>query len=254
MESDHVARNRTVWDAQAPQYVADAEKNWASNEPSWGIFGVPEAELGMLPAGLHGRRALELGCGTAYVSAWMARRGAIVTGIDLSERQLSTARRLQAEHQLSFELLQGNCEELPFASESYDFAISEYGAAIWCKPERWLREALRVLKPGGSLHFLGCSPWVHVCSPPSGALPLVETLEQPYFDQYRNDWGAEGVEFNLPISGWFRLFHELGWQVLDYLEPRPAAPSPERRHFATYAWGYRYPAEQVWKLQKPLPR
>ena len=254
MDSEHVARNRQVWEAQAAQYVADAEKNWAASEPSWGIFGVPEAELRMLPDGLRGQRALELGCGTAYVSAWLARRGAIVTGIDLSERQLATARRLQAEHQLAFELVLGNCEELPFADQSFDFAISEYGAAIWCRPERWLREAFRVLKPGGSLHLLGCSPWVHVCSPPSGALPLVETLEQSYFDQYRNDWGAEGVEFNLPISGWFRLFHELGWEVLDYLEPRPAAPSPERRHFATYAWAYRYPAEQVWKLRRPLPR
>ena len=256
MDSDHVARNRQVWDAQAPQYVAAAEQSWATNEPSWGIFAVPEAALGMLQLGpggneLQGARAVELGCGTAYVSAWLARRGALVTGIDLSEQQLATARRLQTEHRLHFELLQGNCEELPFADQSFDFAISEYGAAIWCRPERWLREAFRVLRPGGSLHFLGCSPWVHVCSPRSGALPLVETLEQPYFDQYRNDWGAEGVEFNLPISGWFRLFHELGWQVLDYLEPRPAAPSPERRHFATYAWGHRYPAEQVWKLRKP---
>jgi SAM-dependent methyltransferase len=248
---DHVERNRQVWNAQAPSYVAAGEECWASAEPSWGIFGVPEAQLAMLPRDLRGQRAVELGCGTAYISAWMARRGAQVTAIDLSEGQLKTARRLQGKHQLDFELVLGNCEELPFADGSFDFAISEYGAAIWCRPERWLREAFRVLKPGGLLHFLGCSPWVHVCSPASGALPLVEHLEHAYFDQYRNDWGPEGVEFNLPISGWFRLFHELGWQVVDYLEPRPAAPGPERRHFATADWAYDYPAEQVWKLAKP---
>jgi len=249
-EVDHVARNQELWNNQAPEYVAPGERAWVS-EPSWGIFAVPERELSMLPNDLRSLRTLELGCGTAYVSAWMARRGATATGIDLSPRQLETARRLQQLHQLPFELVNGNCEELPFADEQFDFAISEYGAAIWCRPERWLREAFRVVKPGGALHFLGCSPWVHVCSPVSGELPLVERLEHSYFDQYRNDWGPQGVEFNLPVSAWFRLFREIGWQVVDYLEPRPAAPSAERRHYATFDWAYRYPAEQVWKLARP---
>lgn len=145
MEEEFIGRNRRVWDGQADDYAAAAERQWATNEPSWGIFGVPESQLRMLPEALPGQRVLELGCGTAYVSAWMARRGARVTGIDLSERQLATARRLQEQHQLHFELLLGNCEQLPFADQSFDFAISEYGAAIWCRPERWLREAFRVL-------------------------------------------------------------------------------------------------------------
>jgi SAM-dependent methyltransferase len=245
---DHIARNRELWDRQAPDYVAAGERAWASDHPYWGIFGIPESALQLLPEDLRALRAVELGCGTGYVSAWMTRRGASVTGIDQSTRQLETAQRLQRQHRVPFELVMGDCEALPFADAQFDFAISEYGAAIWCRPERWLREAHRVIKPGGALHFLGCSPWVRVCSPVSGALPLVEHLEFPYFDQYRNDWGHEGVEFNLPVSGWFRVFRDIGWRVVDYLEPRPSAPGVERRHYATLDWGYRYPAEQVWKL------
>ena len=251
---EHVERNREVWNAQAGAYAGPGEAGWANSEPVWGVFHVPESKLEMLPKDMRSMKAVELGCGTAYVSAWMARRGAQVTGIDLSEAQLDTARRLRQLHGLSVELVQGNCEELPFEDASFDFAVSEYGAAIWCRPERWLREALRVIKPGGALHFLGNSPWVHVCSPTSGELPLVERLEQSYFDQERLDWGDEGVNFNLPISGWFRLFHEIGWEVVDYLEPRPESPSPERSYHVTFAWGYRYPAEQVWKLRKPRVR
>lgn len=67
---------------------------------------------------------------------------------------------------------------------------------------------------------------------------------------YVSDWGDEGVEFNLPISGWFNLFRSIGWEVVDYLEPRPKAPGLERTHHVTASWGYRYPAEQVWKLRK----
>ncbi|HEX3595719.1 MAG TPA: hypothetical protein VHU80_11465, partial [Polyangiaceae bacterium] len=77
-------------------------------------------------------------------------------------------------------------------------------------------------------------------------------LVHSYFDQERIDWGDEGVEFNLPISRWFGLFHDIGWQVTEYLEPRPEFPGLERAHYATLAWGHRYPAEQLWKLIKPV--
>ena len=251
MPSDeHIERNQNTWNAQAAGYADRGEAAWARTEPAWGIFDVPESTLQMLPNDMRSLKAVELGCGTGYVSAWMARRGARVTAIDLSERQLDTARRLQQLHGLTIEFVHGNCEQLPFGDSSFDFGISEYGAAIWCQPERWLREAFRVIKPGGLLHFLGCSPWVYVCSPPNGELPLVERLEHSYFDQNRIDWGPEGVEFCLPISGWFRLFREIGWEVLDYLEPRPESSSPERRHHVTLAWAHRYPAEQVWKLRR----
>ena len=45
----------------------------------------------MLPDDLKGKEAIELGCGTAHVSSWLARRGAKVVGIDNSEAQLETA-------------------------------------------------------------------------------------------------------------------------------------------------------------------
>src|SRR4051812_44787505 len=99
--SDYVARNRAYWDASAPRYAIDAERSWAQ-EPRWGIWGVPEQELGLLPPDLTGLDTIELGCGTAYVSAWLARRGARPVGIDNSPEQLATARKLQAAHGLAF--------------------------------------------------------------------------------------------------------------------------------------------------------
>jgi hypothetical protein len=81
---DYVRRNRASWDECAHEYVAAGRRNWAANEPTWGVWGVPEAEVGMLPAELDGLDAIELGCGTAYFSAWLARRGARPVGIDNS--------------------------------------------------------------------------------------------------------------------------------------------------------------------------
>jgi SAM-dependent methyltransferase len=163
---EHVAENRRHWDEQAERWIARGERCWAQDEPTWGEWQIPESQLGMLPADMTGLDAVELGCGTAYVSAWMARRGARVVGIDNSERQLDTARRLARDHGVELTLLHGNAEAVPYDDESFDFAISEYGAAIWCDPYVWIPEAHRLLRAGGSLVFLGNTPLTMICTPP----------------------------------------------------------------------------------------
>jgi ubiquinone/menaquinone biosynthesis C-methylase UbiE len=102
----------------------------------WGIWNIPESQAHILPSTIKGLEAIELGCGTAYVSAWLARLGARVTGIDNSEDQLKTARVLQTEHGLNLTLIHGNAEHVPRPDASFDLAISEYGACIWCDPYR----------------------------------------------------------------------------------------------------------------------
>ena len=72
---------------------------------------------------------IELGCGTAYISAWLARRGARPVGIDITPAQLETARRMQGEFGLDFPLLEASAEDVPLPDESFDLAISEYGAS-----------------------------------------------------------------------------------------------------------------------------
>lgn len=250
---EHVRENRAYWDAMAEAWVAAGERNWSASEPHWGCWQIPEAELQLLPEDMSGLDVIELGCGTAYFSAWMARRGARVVGIDNSERQLATAGRLAAKHGIALTLLHGNAEAVPYPGERFDFALSEYGAAIWCDPFAWIPEAHRLLRQGGELVFLGNTPLAMVCTPPSGA-PCEATLHRSYFDLHRLDWtDAEvdpgGIEFNLPISAWFRLFRETGFEVLDYRELQAPENSPDRFNTPA-AWARRWPSEQIWKLRK----
>jgi SAM-dependent methyltransferase len=252
--ADHVLENQRHWNAMAPEWVASGAAAWTRTEPSWGSWGVPDSELTML-AGLEpGHRAVELGCGTGYVSAWMARRGARVTGLDMSIEQLTTARRLAVEHGLDIEFVHGNAEHTPFADASFDFAISEYGAAIWCDPFVWIPEAHRLLAPGGRLVFLGNHPLAIVCSPLDGA-QVGETLARSYFDLHRVDWtqvpiDPGGVEFNLPVSRWLELFRDTGFDVEGYHEVRPPADATGVRFTVDASWAHRFPCEQVWKLRK----
>jgi SAM-dependent methyltransferase len=115
--SDHVARNRAAWDELADRYAGEGRRNWAG-EPVWGIWRVPEADAGVFGGDVAGLDVIELGCRTAYVSDWLARRGARPVGIDNSARQLETARALQAEHRLEFPLLHGNAEAVPYPGAS----------------------------------------------------------------------------------------------------------------------------------------
>ncbi|MBM3147579.1 MAG: hypothetical protein FJ000_06750 [Actinobacteria bacterium] len=71
---DHLPRNRAAWDSWATDYVKPGETAWAAGEPTWGIWSIPENEAHLLPDGLAGKDTVELGCGTACVSAWLARR------------------------------------------------------------------------------------------------------------------------------------------------------------------------------------
>lgn len=252
--TEHTTENRRYWNSMAHEWVTAGERAWAQNEPTWGIWSVPESELQMLPTDMTGLDAIELGCGTGYVSAWMARRGARVTGIDLSENQLATARRLAGEHGLDLTLVHGNAEATPFDDASFDFAISEYGAAIWCDPYVWIREAWRILKPGGRLVFLGHHPIASVCSPLDGAT-ADRTLHRPYFGLHRIDWtGVEndpgGIEFTLPFSDWFALFRDVGFLVEDVQEPRPEKARQETRFFVTEEWSSQWPSEIVWSVRK----
>ena len=129
-------------------------RNWAA-EPSWGIWGIPESEAKILPdvAGLDDDRARDAAPATSRRGLRAEVRGR--SGIDVSENQLATARALQDEHDLHFPLIQASAEAVPFADASFDLAISEYGAAIWCDPYRWIPEAARLLRPDGRLIFLG---------------------------------------------------------------------------------------------------
>jgi SAM-dependent methyltransferase len=252
---EHVRENRRHWDAMADDWVVAGERAWAG-EPSWGVWGIPNVELPLLADDLSGIRAVELGCGTGYVSAWMRRRGATVYAIDNSERQLETARRLAELHELDhIEWVHGNAEVVDQPDGSFDLAISEYGAAIWCEPSAWITEAHRLLRPGGELTFLGNHPLAMVCAPLDGSIPVSHRLERSYFGLGRLDWRDAvdepgGIEFNLPVSSWIRLFDRVGFDVFDYVEIQ-APPTATGVQFAVTAeWARDFPSEQVWRLRK----
>jgi len=212
---------------------------------------VPESEVGLLPRELDGRDAIELGCGTGYVSAWLARRGARPVGIDNSEAQLATARRYQQEFGLDFPLLHGNAEQVPYPDESFDIAISEYGASIWCDPYAWIPEAARLLRPGGELVFLVNSILAILCGLDDGNLPAGDELLRPLFGMHQVDWpDDDSLEFHLPHGKMIDLLRDSGFAVEQLIEVRPPADATTRYKHISLDWARRFPCEEVWRARK----
>jgi SAM-dependent methyltransferase len=253
---NHVAENQRYWDAMADDWVASGEQSWAAKEPFWGIWKLPERDLKMLPEDMKGTRAVELGCGTGYVSWWMRQRGATVLAVDNSAKQLDTARRLAKEYGAGdgITFVHGNAESIDQPSGTFDFAISEYGAAIWCDPLVWIPEAHRLLRPGGRLVFLGNHPLAEITIDPTGE-KTTTTLHRPYLNMHRLDWTAAehepgGVEFSLPIGRWIELFVQTGFEIEEYIEPSAPQDASGRSFCSSADWARKWPSEHVWKLRK----
>lgn len=254
MSRDHLTVNRDVWNADAENWVRGGTHLWQS-DPQWGIWNLPDADLHLLPDDLNGKDVIELGCGTGYVSGWMAKRGARVTAIDVSDKQLATARSLAQQHEVEISFIEGNAEDTGLPDAAFDFAISEYGASIWCPPHIWLREAYRLLRPGGRLVFLGNHPLAIICAPESGA-PTEHVLHRPYRGLWGADWtkveiDPSGICFVLSFAEWFRLFKDIGFEIENYQELYAPETQTEMRAFIPAQWGKEYPCEQVWHLRKP---
>jgi SAM-dependent methyltransferase len=251
---EHVAANREAWDRYAHEYVEPGRRAWSTHEVRWGIWGIPETEVRLLPDDVAGHDVIELGCGTAYVSAWLAKRGARPVGIDNSPAQLESARAFQQEFGLEFPLHLGNAETTPFADASFDGAISEYGAALWADPYAWIPEAARLLKPGGWLMFLTNTPLIILTIPDEGDVeaPATTSLLRPMFGMHRQEWaGDTSVEFHIPHGEWIRLLRENGFEIERLVELQPSADATTRyTNIASLEWARQWPSEEAWIVRK----
>lgn len=255
-EPGHAAANTAFWDGLTGaegEYARQREygrRQWAA-EPNWGDWSVPEAQVRLLPE-LAGADVVELGCGTAYFSGWLARRGARPVAVDASAKQLALARELQVAYGVDFPLVHADAERVPRPDASFDLALSEYGASSWCDPDRWLPEAARLLRPGGLLIFLTVGPLLTVCAPADGG-KAGDRLVRDYFGLRRvtvPEWGT--TEFQLPYGGWVRALRHGGFTVEDLTELRPGPGASTPWPFVDRDWADRWPSECVWTARKAV--
>ena len=247
---DRVAANVAQWTLTNREFTdKQAEHSWRDPTIHWGVFGIHDRWLG----DVAGKDVVELGCGTAYLSAKLARAGARPVGVDPTPAQLATARRMQQETGLEFPLLEAPAESVPLPDASFDLAISEYGASLWADPRKWVPEAARLLRPGGRLLFLTMSTIAHLCTPDEDDEGIRHELVRAQFAPWETEWeGYSGVEFHLSHGDWIRVLRGSGFRIDALNELR--APDDAQTHpyyFVISAeWARRWPGEDLWECTK----
>lgn len=247
MGESEATLNREHWSRINASYTDEsAEASWAADEITWGVFEIAERSLAVL-GDVAGLDVVELGCGTAYFSSWLARRGARPVGVDVTPAQLASARRCQQEFGLSFPLLEASAENVPLPSQSFDLVLSEYGACLWCEPERWVAESARLLRPGGRLIFLTTSLLLTLCLP-EGEGSASTTLQRSLAAARRIAWPSGGVEYHLDHGAWIALLRRHGFSI-ERLSELHAPPSSTAHPFyenASPEWASQWPVEELW--------
>jgi ubiquinone/menaquinone biosynthesis C-methylase UbiE len=247
---DYVKQNVARWTEANAEYTdAQAETAWAQEEIKWGVWETPESDLDVL-GDVAGLDIVELGCGTAYFSAWLARRGARVVGVDPTPAQLATARRMQQQTGLEFPLVDATGENVPLPDDSFDLVLSEYGASIWADPYQWIPEAARLLRPNGRLVFLRNSTLVSLCMDLHG---ITTGLVRPLRDLKKIEWpDTKEVEFHLPPGKLIDVLCDNDFHVERMIE----LYAPEGRETHTYykwvtaEWARQWPHEEVWVARR----
>ena len=169
-------------------------------------------------------KVLDLGCGAGHLTYAIAPYAKSVTAYDLSQEMLEVVDAEAAQRGLiNVETVQGSVHDLPFEDASYDAVVSRYSAHHWRQISVALKEAHRILKPGGTL----CC--IDVAGGPEPLfdtyLQTVEVLRDPSHvrDYTEQEWLAffENAGFSAHTESRWRLPIEFSSWIGRMKTPQP---------------------------------
>src|SRR5690625_5280292 len=145
--------NRSWWDSQSRDYLAEHGDFLGDAELVWGPEGISEDDANYL-GDVRDLCVLEVGGGGAQGGRWAQASGANVMSLDLSHGMLRVGQELSQNTGVFPQLLQADAQALPLAGAAFDLAFSSYGAIPFVPDLDGVhREVSRVLKPGGRWIF-----------------------------------------------------------------------------------------------------
>jgi SAM-dependent methyltransferase len=222
-QEETVRANRAWWDANADEYQAEHGAYLGDARFLWCPEGLYEDEAKLL-GDVAGLDVLEIGCGAAQCARWLAGRGARVAALDVSARQLRHARRIdEREGRAPLALVQADATRLPFAAGRFDLLCSAFGAIPFVADSaRLMREAARVLRPGGRWVFAVPHPvrWALPDLPGEEGLVVRHSYfdRRPYVEQ--DEQGRAGyVEHHRTLGDRVRELTLAGLVLEDLIEP-----------------------------------
>jgi SAM-dependent methyltransferase len=221
--------NRTWWDAEADAYHVEHGEFLGMADFVWCPERLREADAHLLGE-IRGRRILEVGCGSAMCSRWLAAQGAAPVAFDLSGGMLRHARGGARATGVEVPLVQADATHLPFRAAAFDVAFTAFGAVPFVADSAAvMREVARVLRSGGRWVFATTHPtrW----SFPDDPGPAGLTATMPYWDdtpyvEYAADGTPAYVEHHRTLGQRVREIAAAGFRLVDLVEPEWPAGHP----------------------------
>jgi SAM-dependent methyltransferase len=252
--SETTAANRRWWDRSADAYQAEHGEFLGEADFVWCPEGLREADARLL-GDVRGARVLEVGCGAAMCSRWLAARGASPVALDLSGGMLRHAAAAAGRTGIAVPLVQADAQHLPFADGSFDVACTAFGAVPFVSDSAAVMgEVARVLRPGGRWVFATTHPlrWIFADDPgPDGLV-----ARTPYFDRSPyvevDDAGEPTyVEHHRTLGDRVREIVGAGLELVDLLEPEwPAGHTREWGQWSPLR-GALLPGTAIYVCRKP---
>ncbi len=178
--SDPVKINLRNWDERAIIHTRDTTGDYMLDRFRAGEDSLHEIEAAEL-GDVAGKHVLHLQCHIGRDTLSLARRGAIVTGLDFSSEALKTAQQLAAETGLNGTFVEGRVEDAPRLTPGpFDLVFTTWGTICWLpdlKP--WAHAIADVLKPGGELYFADIHPGFAMLDLKDGQLVQIFDYQTP---------------------------------------------------------------------------
>lgn len=163
--------NRRNWEERAEIHAADRTGFYAINAFLAGadtLYPIEAREIG----DVTGLRIAHFQCHIGLDTLCLARRGAIVTGIDFSARAIREARSLAAGTGIEADFVEGAVYDAPaLIGPGFDMVFTSWGTITWLDDiDAWAGAIAGVLKPGGRLYFADTHPGIALMEERDGAL------------------------------------------------------------------------------------
>ena len=217
-----VRANRRWWDGEADAYHAEHGAFLGDADFVWCPEKLREADAHLL-GDVRGQRVLEVGCGAAMCSRWLAQQGARPVALDLSAGMLRHARGAARRTGVDVPLVQADAQHLPFRDGSFDIAFTAFGAVPFVADSAAvMREVARVLRPGGRWVFATTHPmrWCFPDDPgPNGLTATTSYFDRTPYVEYGPDGEATYVEHHRTLGDRVREIVAAGLVLVDLVEP-----------------------------------
>ena len=227
MSNQRLEETRAAWNRRADDWKIQVGRHGDSNR----ILN-SDPVLWKFAENVDGLNVLDAGCGTGYLAEQLRARGALVTGVDLSERMIQLA---QADFP-AIEFRVDSCTTLATClDEAFDLIVSNY--VLMDLPDLTATSAAfhRVLRKGGAAIVV----FSHPCFPQGRVTRDRHKIKYswtfPYFKESQQvdpPWGhftAEAPWFHRPLSDYWKAFRSAGFSIEDFEEPRV---TEDRYHLA----------------------